>query len=190
MKRSLLFLGALVVGVIAAPSARADFDFTYASTPTITAASASPAGTVDTITNGITIGGLPGATFTSVATSGTSTIALTGRNSTGPNDATFGSNTPFLDVTITSTDTATRNFSLNYDVAYIITDPTPNGGPGPQTIHFLGKLTGTINNTGTDVSFSLVDFSPALGTGPTVATGDGLFHVALDSFNDPGLGSD
>jgi hypothetical protein len=193
MKRSLvLFLGALVVGAFAAPTARADFDFTFSSTPTITAASASPAGTVDTITNGTTIGGLPAATFTSVATSGTSTIALTGRNSLGPFDATFGSNTPFLDVTVTSNDSVTRLYNVSFDVAYTIADPTPAGGPGPQTIHFLGKLTGFIDGlspSATDISFSVVDFSPALGTGPNVTTGDGMFNVALDSFNDPGLGA-
>jgi len=192
MKRSLvLFLGALVVGAFATPSARADFDFTFSSTPTITAASASPAGTVDTISNSLTIGGLPAATFTSVATSGTSTITLSGRNTSGASDATFGTNTPFLDVLVTSNDTATRAYSVSFDVAYTIADPTPGGGPGPQTIHFLGKLTGNIDGlapSATDISFSLVDFSPALGTGPTVTTGDGTFKVALDSFNDPGLG--
>jgi hypothetical protein len=174
-------------------AARANFDFTFASTPTITAASANPAGTTNTITNGLTIGGLPGATFTSVATSGTSTITLTGRNTSTPLTASaLGTNTKFLDVVVTSNDQATRNYSLNFDVAYTLTDPTPNGGPGPQVVHFLGKLTGFIDGrspTSTNLSFSTVDFSPALNTGPTVTAGDGNFKVTLRSFNNPGLGA-
>jgi hypothetical protein len=173
-------------------AARADFDFTFASVPTITAASANPPGTTNTITNGITIGGLPSATFTSAATSGTSTITLSGRNTSGALLALpGGSNTKYLDVVVTSNDSVTRNFSLNYDVAYTIADPTPSGGPGPQVVHFLGKLTGFIDGrspTSTNLSFSVVDFSPALNTGPTVTTGDGNFRVTMRSFQNPGLG--
>jgi hypothetical protein len=174
-------------------SARADFDFTFASTPTITAASANPPGTTNTITNGLTIGGLPGATFTSVAATGTSTITLTGRNTSAPLLAlSGGTNTKYLDVIVTSNDSATRNFSLNYDVAYTISDPTPTGGPGPQVVHFKGKLTGFIDGrspTSTNLSFSVVDFSPALNAGPTVTTGDGSFKVTMRSFQNPGLGA-
>jgi hypothetical protein len=181
-------LGALIAAAAGVSAARADFDFTFSSSPTITAASANPPGTVDTITNGITIGGLPAATFTSVAASGTSTISLQGRNTMGPFDATFGTNTPFLDVTVTSNDSALRTYSLNFDVAYVLTDPTPSGGPGPQTVHFTGKLEGQINNSASSMSFTVANFSPALGAGPTVTAGDGTFHVTLDSFNDVGLG--
>ena len=194
MKRShVLSLGALAIAAFAAPAARADLVFTFSSTPTITSASANPPGTTNTITNGISIGGLPGATFTTVAASGSSTITLTGRNTLGPFDATLGVNTPFLDVTITSDDLVKRLYSLTFDVAYTLTDPTPGGGPGPQTVHFTGKLTGQIDGlspTGTDLSFSVADFSPALGTGPTVTAGDGTFHIALDSFSNPGRGLD
>ena len=34
----------------------------------------------------------------------------------------------------------------------------------------------------------MADFSPALGTGPTVTAGDGTFHITLDSFSNPGRG--
>jgi hypothetical protein len=186
-------LPALLIGGLAASPARAALlDFTYASTPTITAASANPPGTTNTITNGITIGGLPAASFVSVAPTGTSSIAITGRTTSSPQDAQFGDNTPFLDVTITSNDTATRTFSVNYDAAYVLTDPTPGGGPGPQTIHFLGKLTGQINGSSpgsTNVSFSVADFTPAIGAGPVVNAGDGSYKVILKSFSDPGLGA-
>ena len=188
---SIRLLTAILLGGLAASTVRAAvIDFTYAATPTVTAASASPAGTTDTITNGITIGGLPAATFTSVAVSGTTSITLTGRNPSGSQDAQNGDNTPFLDVTVTTNDVATRNFSVNFDTSYTITDPTPNGGPGPQTIHFTGKLTGFVDgqsSAATNLSFSNVDFSPAIGTGPTVTAGNGTFHVILKDFNDPGI---
>jgi hypothetical protein len=189
--RILLPVFLLAAGFFAAPAARADFDFTFASSPTITAASVSPAGTTDTITNGITILGLPGATFTSVATTGTSTITLTGRNTSGPFDATNGTNTSFLTVLVTSNDTATRNFSLNFDVTYTLADPTPAGGPGPAVVHFLGKLTGLIDGlspSSTNLSFSLADFNPPVGAGGDVTVGDGNFHFSFDSFQNPGLG--
>jgi len=189
---TILGLVVLGAGLFAGPAARADFDFTFSAIPTTTAASASPPGTTNTIINGITIGGLPATTFTSVAPTGTSTITLTGRNTSAALDATFGTNTPFLDVIVTSNDTATRNFSLNFDVAYTLTDPTPGGGPGPQTVDFLGKLTGFIDGnspTSTNLSFSIVDFNPALGFGPTVTAGDGTFHITLRSFQNPGLGA-
>jgi hypothetical protein len=182
----------LAAGLFAAPAARADFDFTFASAPTITAATAIPAG-ADAIANGLVIGGLPASTFTSVAGTGTSTITLQGRNTLGPFDATNGTNTPFLTVSVSSNDTVTRNYSLNFDIAYTLTDPTPAGGPGPQVIHFLGKLTGFIDGlspSATNLSFSMVDFNPSVGSGPFVTAGDGMFHVVLDSFQNAGLGPD
>ena len=72
---SVMSLAALLLALVA-PTVRADFDFTFASTPTITAASANPPGTTNTITNGINIGGLPSSTFTSVAPTGTSTATI------------------------------------------------------------------------------------------------------------------
>jgi hypothetical protein len=189
---SLVSLGALLGG-LAVSAARADLQFTYSSAPTITSAAATPPGTTDTITNGITIGGLPAATFTSVAATGTTSISITGRNTSTAQDATNGDNTPFLDVTLTSNDTADRFFSVNFDAAYTMSDPTPGGGPGPQTVHFLAKLTGDIEGGSpgsTNVSFSTPDFNPAVGVTTPVNVGDGSCVVDLKSFSDPGLGAD
>ena len=89
-----------------------------------------------------------------------------------------------------STDTATRNFRIDFDVAYTLADPTPGGGPGPQTTHFTGTLAGSVGAGATSLAFNVADFGPALGSGPTVTAGDGTFQITLDSFKNPaGLGA-
>jgi PEP-CTERM motif len=186
---SLSSVVALLLASLAGSTARADFDFTFASNPIITAASANPPGTFNTINNGINNIGLPASTFLSVTASGTSSISLIGRNPSATLHASGGLDTQFLDVFVTSSDTVTRQFSANFDVNYGLADPTPTSGPaGPQTTHFLGKLTGSIGGGTTTVAFSAADFNPAVGAGQNILAGDGLFNVILLSYSDPQFG--